>query len=143
MVLHMRVHHGVLWRRRRVALRGRQVASCTILVIVVLVSTGTLVRKIRRPFVLVCAAIVLEATNDLVDVRRRVFIQLLVVAKDNDGDVDGAEDGELVCLLEQAALALQEGDGSVAGRGVSMVWAGQGEGTAVRVSPRTDSYHRE
>ena len=43
------------------------------------------------------------------------------MAEDDDGDIDGAEDGELVRLLEQAALALEEGDGP--GRGVSRdVW---------------------
>ena len=39
------------------------------------------------------------------------------MAEDDDGDVDGAEDGELMRLLEQAAFALQEGDRSR--RGVS------------------------
>ena len=32
------------------------------------------------------------------------------MAEDDNGDVDGAEDGELVRLLEQTALALEEGD---------------------------------
>ena len=30
------------------------------------------------------------------------------MAKDNDSDIDGAEDGELVSLLEQAAFTLEE-----------------------------------
>jgi hypothetical protein len=34
------------------------------------------------------------------------------VAKDDDGDIDGAEDGKLVGLLEQAAFALEEGAGA-------------------------------
>jgi hypothetical protein len=35
------------------------------------------------------------------------------MAKDDDGDIDGAEDGELVGLLEQPAFSLEEGDGSI------------------------------
>lgn len=34
--------------------------------------------------------------------------------EDDDGDVDGAEDGELMGLLEQTAFALEEGDAAVA-----------------------------
>ena len=30
------------------------------------------------------------------------------MAEDDDGDVDGAQDGQLMRLLEQAALALEE-----------------------------------
>lgn len=51
----------------------------------------------------------MEATDGLVDVAGRKLIELLVVAKDDDSDVDGAEDAQLVCLLEQAAFTLQEG----------------------------------
>jgi len=36
------------------------------------------------------------------------------MAEDDDSDVDGAEDGKLMRLLEQAAFALEEGYGSVA-----------------------------
>ena len=39
----------------------------------------------------------------------RELVKLLVVAKDNDGDIDGAEYTQLVSLLEQAAFSLQEG----------------------------------
>ena len=35
------------------------------------------------------------------------------MAKDDDGDIDGAEDGELMRLLEQPAFSLEEGDGSI------------------------------
>jgi hypothetical protein len=35
------------------------------------------------------------------------------VAEDDDGDIDGAKDGELVGLLEQPAFSLEEGDGSI------------------------------
>ncbi len=40
---------------------------------------------------------------------RRVLVQLLVAAEDEDSNIDRAEHRELVRLLEQAALALQEG----------------------------------
>lgn len=36
------------------------------------------------------------------------------MAEDDNRDVDGAEDGELVSLLEQATFALEEGDTTVA-----------------------------
>ena len=49
------------------------------------------------------------ATNGLVDVARRELVQLLVVAEDDDSHVDRTENGELVGLFEQAALALEEG----------------------------------
>lgn len=55
------------------------------------------------------SAYILETTDSLVDVARRELIELLVVAKDDDSDVDGAEHAQLVCLLEQAAFTLQEG----------------------------------
>jgi len=51
----------------------------------------------------------LEAGDSLVDVARRELVELLVIAKDDDCDIDGTENTELVCLLEQAAFALQEG----------------------------------
>lgn len=37
--------------------------------------------------------IVLVPANCLIDVTRRELVQLLVVAKDDNGDIDGAEDG--------------------------------------------------
>ena len=54
------------------------------------------------------------AANRLVDVARGELVQLLVVAKDDDGDVDGAEHRKLMRLLEQAAFALEKG--AVAGQ---------------------------
>jgi hypothetical protein len=54
-------------------------------------------------------AYILVPANGLVDVARRELVQLLVVAKDDDGHVDGAEHRELMRLLEQAAFALQKG----------------------------------
>lgn len=57
---------------------------------------------------------ILKATDDFVDVRRRILVQLLVVPEDDDGDVDGAEDGELMRLFEQTPFALEKGDAAVA-----------------------------
>ena len=47
--------------------------------------------------------------DEFAHVTRRVLVQLLVAAEDEDGDIDGTEDGELVGLLEQAAFPLQKG----------------------------------
>lgn len=38
-----------------------------------------------------------------------VLVKLLIITKDEDCDVNRAEDGELVRLLKQAAFALEEG----------------------------------
>jgi hypothetical protein len=54
---------------------------------------------------------ILKSRDGLVDVSRRVLVQLLVVAEDDDSDVDGAEHGKLVRLLEQPTFAFEEGDG--------------------------------
>lgn len=51
---------------------------------------------------------ILKSADSIVYVAGRVFIQLLVVSKDDDSNINGAEDGELVSLLEQAAFALEE-----------------------------------
>jgi hypothetical protein len=53
----------------------------------------------------------LVAANGLIDVARGELVQLLVVAEDDDGDIDGAEDGQLMGLFEQAAFALQKSAG--------------------------------
>jgi len=50
----------------------------------------------------------LEARDGVIDVSRRELIELLVVSEDDHRDVDRAQDTELVCLLEQAAFALEE-----------------------------------
>ena len=51
--------------------------------------------------------------KDLSNIRGRIFVQLLVVAKYYDCDVDGAEDGNLMSLLEQPSLTLQEGSARI------------------------------
>jgi len=55
------------------------------------------------------AAYVLVAADGLVDVARRELVELLVVAEDDDGDVDRAQHRQLVGLFEQTTLALQKG----------------------------------
>lgn len=60
----------------------------------------------REPIVV---TYVLETCDSLMNVAGRELVKLLVVAKDNDGDIDGAEYTQLVSLLEQAAFSLQEG----------------------------------
>ena len=101
-------------------------------------AVGLLVRRVlgaavevRGSFVLIWAAVLWwqvsrardgthrggSATNvcvsvdELVHVPGRVLVELLVAAEDEDGDIDGAEHGELVCLLEQAAFPLEKGAG--------------------------------
>lgn len=133
MVLHLRVHHGM-----RVGCGGASLLSILPVVaalVVLVVVPAALVGEVGGAFMLVGAAIVLEAADDLVDVGGGVLVQLLVVAEDDDGDVDGAEDGELVGLLEEAALALEEGDRTIGARDVSIVdrWGGGGgEGSGGR-----------
>ena len=46
--------------------------------------------------------------NCLIDVSRRVLVELLVVAKDDDCDFYAAQYAQLVCLLEKTAFALEE-----------------------------------
>lgn len=52
---------------------------------------------------------VLVSGDEIAHIRGRVFIELLVGAEDEDGDVGGAENGQLVSLLEETELALKEG----------------------------------
>jgi len=82
-----------------------------VLVVIIVVPTALLC-IILRSFMFVCAAVILEAADGLVDVAGGVLVELLVVAKDYDCDVDLTQDGKLVRLLEKTAFALEEGDGS-------------------------------
>ena len=49
------------------------------------------------------------SSQDLSNITTRVFVQLLIISKDYDRDIDRAENRELMRLLEQAAFALEEG----------------------------------
>jgi hypothetical protein len=124
-VLEMVRHHTVLGRGVRVPW-----CSGALVVLVLVIVAVLLAHKVLGALVLVCAAIlrdlsvscsfsatlcprirgayILVPANGLVDVARRKLVQLLVVAEDDDGDVNRAEHGELMRLLEQAAFALQE-----------------------------------
>lgn len=93
----LRRHHLGLF----VASGGRRIA---VLVFVSVVGAG----KVGWAFVLVGTAMVLVAGNEIMHVGRRVFVELLVVAKYEDGDVDRAKNGELVSLLEETTFALQK-----------------------------------
>lgn len=53
-------------------------------------------------------AYVLVPSERLVDVARGELIQLLVVSKDDDSDVYGAKDAELVGLFEEPTLAFEK-----------------------------------
>jgi len=53
-------------------------------------------------------AYVLKTSNGVVDIARGELVQLLVVSKYDNGDIDLAEDSQLKCLLEQTTLALEE-----------------------------------
>lgn len=60
---------------------------------------------------------ILVAANGLVNITRGELIKFLVVAEDDDGNIDGTKDGEFVRLLEQTALALQKGAGDKSDEG--------------------------
>jgi hypothetical protein len=51
---------------------------------------------------------VVVSGENLANVATRVFVQLLIVAKDYDCDIDGTEDGELMRLLEKTPFALEK-----------------------------------
>lgn len=73
---------------------------------------------------------VLVAADQVVHVGGRVLVELLVVAEDEDCDIDGAQDGELMRLLEQAALSLEEGSAARQSQSRSRGEGGEGgEGT--------------
>lgn len=55
---------------------------------------------------------ILKSANRLVNIARREIIELLVMAKNDDGNINGTEDGKLVRFLEQAPFALQKGSNS-------------------------------
>ena len=90
-----------LWVRHHTWLLGRYWCPSLLLlasllpalVVFIIVAGAALIRKVCRSLMLMRAAIVLEPPDNLVDVRRRVLVQLLVRPKDDDRDVDRAEYG--------------------------------------------------
>jgi hypothetical protein len=79
----------------------------SILVIIVIVHLS-LPGEVPGTFVFICTSIVIISRQDLSNVTTRIFVQFLIIAKDYDRDIDGAENGELMRLLEQATFALKE-----------------------------------
>lgn len=51
---------------------------------------------------------ILIATESIVHVTRGVLIEFLVVAENDNGDIDGTKNGQLMSLLEQSTFALEE-----------------------------------
>lgn len=47
--------------------------------------------------------------NEVSHVCGRILVELLVITKDEDGDINRAQHGELMRLLEQTAFSLQKG----------------------------------
>jgi hypothetical protein len=107
------------------------VGNGTIVVVLVIIVAVLFAHKILGAFVFVCIAIlrgvlamyefvkgmsaatyVLVAANSRIDVAGRELVELIVVAKNDDGDIYGAQNGELVSFLEKTTLALEEGAGS-------------------------------
>jgi hypothetical protein len=52
---------------------------------------------------------ILIATESLVHVTRGVLIEFLVMTKDDNGDIDGTKNGQLMSLLKQSTFSLEEG----------------------------------
>lgn len=92
--------------------RASLISLVSTVIVLVIIVPATFVRKVLRSLMFMRTAIVLKPPDDLVDIVGRVLVELLVVAEDDDGDVDLAEDGEFMRLLEEAAFTLEEGDGS-------------------------------
>ena len=76
MVLHLRVH--TLHHRMLLLVRGCRRASCSLLVpavlrafsiLIVVVARSSLIREVRRPLMLMRAAVILKPSYDLVDIR--------------------------------------------------------------------------
>ena len=64
----LNAHHG------GIGLRRASIISLRSTVVIVVIVVAALVCKILWPLVLMCAAIVLEAAYDFIDVRRRVLV---------------------------------------------------------------------
>ena len=51
--------------------------------------------------------------EELREVSRGILVEFVVLANDKNGNVNRGQDGKLMGLFEQAALALEEGDGAI------------------------------
>lgn len=69
-----------------------------------------IVREIVRSSGVLLSVVTNVALNDVVDVARTVLIKFQVMTraflKDNDGDIDRAEDAEFIGLFEETILTL-------------------------------------
>lgn len=81
--------------------RGSPVA---IVVVVVVVPTV----KITRPFMFVWTAMILVSAYQIAHVGGGIFVEFLVISKDEYRDIDGTEDREFVRLLEQSSFSFQK-----------------------------------
>lgn len=83
----------------------RRARSILVIIIVLHLSLPT---EVPGTLMFVRTSIVLVSVQDLSNITTRIFIQLLIIAKDYDRNINGTENGELMRLLEQAAFALKE-----------------------------------
>lgn len=83
------------------------------IVIIVVVHILSLAIEVGRALVLVGSSIVLVSGENLSNIATRVLVELLVIAKYYDGDIDRAEDGKLMCLLKKTTFALEKCDRAV------------------------------
>lgn len=83
----------------------RRTRSVVVIIIVLHLSLPT---EVPGALMFVRTSIVLVSVQDLSNITTRIFIQLLIIAKDYDRNINGTENGELMRLLEQAAFALKE-----------------------------------
>lgn len=79
------------------------------IIVVIVIIHLSLPTEVRGTLVFIGSSIILISSQDLSNITTRVFVQLLIITKDYDSDIDRAENGELMRLLEQAAFALEEG----------------------------------
>lgn len=75
-------------------------------IIVIIIVHLSLPTEVRRALVFTGSSIIIVSRQDFSDITTRILVQLLIVPKDYDRDIDGAEDGKLMRLLEQTTFAL-------------------------------------
>jgi hypothetical protein len=98
-------------RRQHLGIHGLDLRRGAILVVVVVVICAAV--KVGRSLVLVGPAVISVAIEDGTHFVGRVLKELLVVTKNDDGNLYIAEHGKLMRLLEETALAFQKGDGAI------------------------------
>lgn len=81
--------------------------GCHLILIFIIVALAC---KIFRAFVFVRRAKILISPKRLGHVTRGILVKFLVMAKDDNGDIDGAKDSEFMRLLKKTTLSLQKCD---------------------------------